>query len=150
MPVTTTTTPRICIVNAVGMPLDFELKVNNGIQAGATFWLWESNQASQPLYQFKLITGPNGQARFSSMQVPQLALNKLSNKTLTWQINLCAFVPQVTEGAVELRITQDGISCSVTKETKWEIKAHHNLPACEIGYHLPLRGELKFLLNQSV
>mgnify|MGYP006885815810 CR=1 FL=1 len=110
---------RYCVVSPTGGPLTICVTANNGLRAGAVFWLWAKDENDKWVKKgkFDLKTGDSGRG-CKELEFP---VNSLERNALTWRITTCSFIPAVDAGNIEVQIIQDNVSCQVTRPMQWSL-----------------------------
>ena len=136
---TTGAQKRSCVINAEGGTLSVRLFANNALRAGADFRIVKT-VGSAPRETWKMAAGDTGTGIHEVTSNSQT----LDGNILAWEILVCAQIPTVDVGAVEIQVHQDGVSCPMTKPAQWSLE---EVPACGKKKLKPIsiRGNLTFL-----
>ena len=136
---TTGAQKRSCVIDAEGGPLSVQLLANNALRAGADFRIVKT-PGSNPRETWKMAAGDTGTDTHEVDTTP----DTLDGNILAWEILVCAMIPTIDVGAVEIQVHQDGVSCPMTKPAQWSLE---EIPACEKKRVKPIsiRGSLTFL-----
>ena len=127
---------RHCIIDPQGGEVSLQLKVNNGIRAGAGFnlLLKEDNSIKE---QWRMKTGDDG----SDEYVLKLNTKELSNCGITWEILCCSLIPAVESGRAEIVVKQDNDLLPMTKLAAWNIS---DVPNCSDNKTVSIKSVLIF------
>jgi hypothetical protein len=130
---------RICIINPEGGNLRVVLLANNALRAGADFRIVKT-AGSPPRETWKMAAGDTGAGVHDVATRP----DALDGNIIAWEILVCAQVPAIDTGAVEIQIHQDGVTCPLTKPAHWSLE---QVPQCQKKKVKPLsiRGNLKLI-----
>lgn len=112
-----------CMIHQDRGPVSVTLRANNALATGSTFALWESDGTTQR-ETWKLSAGATGQGTHPI----GASVDTLVDNYLSWSITVCAVHPAVDTGIVEIDVSQDGVSCPLTKDLQWSLK---DVPQCD-------------------
>lgn len=110
---------RHCIISPNGGNLTICLTVNNGLRAGAVFWLWARDENGRWTQRkgWELITGDTGRGCIE-LDIP---VSSLERNAISWRINTCSFIPALDSGIIEIHLIQDNVSCQLTRPMQWSL-----------------------------
>ena len=130
---------RFCVVNPDGGALVLRLQATSAFRAGADFKL--RPEPGQPVIEtWKQAAGDSG----SSDHEIALAPKDVDQHVLGWEILVCAFVPAIDQGTVEVQVMQDGANCAMTKLAQWQLE---KVPRCATNKQDSIKGNLVFLIH---
>ena len=130
---------RYCIVNPDGGALSVRLQATNALRAGADFKL--RPESGQPAVEaWKQAAGDSG----SSEHALEIKAKDTEHHVLSWEILVCALVPAIDQGTVEVQVMQDGASCAMTKLAQWQLEG---VPGCATNKQDSIKGNLVFLTH---
>ena len=112
-----------CIIAPDGGPVSVTLSANNMLAVGSEFAVWAADGTTR-LEAWKLSPGAQG---VETHRIGTAAA-ALRDHYLTWQLAVCSVQPAIDTGAVEVVLSQDGVSCPVTKDLRWTLE---EIPQCD-------------------
>lgn len=112
-----------CMVNEKGGPVNVTLRANDALAAGSDFVLWASDGTTRR-EGWKMSAGAVGQA-IHQISAPSATIH---NNYLSWAISVCSVHPGIEKGSVEIGISQDGVTCPLTKDLHWILE---DVPQCD-------------------
>lgn len=115
---------RYCTINPNGGGLSVTMTADNGLRAGGRFGLYDTSQHLQE--DWSVATGDDGEGEYQI----KAGVGTLDGFEMVWRTRVCAFVPGVDSGRVDLTVTQDGVSCPLTSSTEWDLT---DVPECSAG-----------------
>jgi hypothetical protein len=130
---------RYAIINPSGSNLIIELRVNNALNAGSDFNLINPDNKGI-IENWKLTIDETGTGKYTL----NTSSDKLDKKVLTWEILICTQNANLNYGTVEIAITQDNVSCQVTKPLLWEL---NDILLCNSDKKTNVKGGLIFIKN---
>jgi hypothetical protein len=112
------------------------LRATGLIRAAGTFWVLDDD-GKTVVETWPLAAGDAGNADHNIARVPKL----LNHGWLTWDIEVCSVHGGQENGAVEVVLSQHGVSCPITKPQRWDLAG---LPQCASGSTIPIRRGVQF------
>jgi len=129
---------RFCVVNPDGGPLVLRLQATSAFRAGADFQL---RLAGKPVVEtWKQAAGDSGASDHDITLGPK----EVDQHVLAWEILVCAMVPAIDQGIVEVQVMQDGANCAMTKLAQWQLE---KVPGCATNKQDSIKGNLVFLIH---
>ena len=110
------------MVHKDGGPVSITLRANSAIAAGRKFSLW--NCDGTPHGETWALLAGHVDRTTHPIDLPA---ETLLGKYVSWSMSVCALRSGVDSGIVELEVSQDGVSCAVTKPLQWSLE---DLPLC--------------------
>lgn len=112
-----------CMINEKGGRVSVKLRANNALATGSEFALWASDAATER-ERWKLSAGTTGEGMHPITVSPKT----IPGNYLSWAITVCSVLSAGDTGTVEIEISQDGVSCPLTKDLRWSLE---NVPQCD-------------------
>lgn len=124
------------MIGPVTEPVIVTLRATGVLRAGSAFWVLDEGGTSI-LETWRVSAGDTGSADHRIVRDPA----SLNHCWLTWDIEVCSVLAGQDSGAVEVVISQHGVSCPITKPQRWDL---NELPQCSAGSTIPIRRGVQF------
>ena len=125
-----------CMIAPSDEPVVITLRATGLIRAAGTFWVLDKDGKSV-VETWPLAAGDSGSADHVIGRAPKL----LNHGWITWDIEVCSVHGAQDNGAVEVILSQHGVSCPITKPQRWDLTS---LPQCSSGSTVPIRRGVQF------
>jgi hypothetical protein len=125
-----------CMIAPSPEPIVVTLRATGLIRAGATFWVLDKDGATV-VETWPLAAGDMGSGDHTIARAATL----LNHGWLSWDIEACSVHAGQDTGTVEVVISQNGVSCPITKPQRWDLTG---LSQCSSGSTIPIRRGVQF------